>query len=74
MDFTYNDMDEIIEGIYLGDIESAQNIPKLKELGIKKVLSLYVPIEPLYKESDNFIHKECNVDDLSQQNIIPIFW
>ena len=73
MNFTYNDMDEIIEGIYLGDIESAQNIPKLKELGIKKVLSLYVPIEPLYKESDNFIHKECNVDDLSQQNIIQYF-
>ena len=32
-----------------------------------------MPIEPLYKESDNFIHKECNVDDLSQQNIIQYF-
>ena len=42
MNFTYNDMDEIIEGIYLGDIESAQNIPKLKELGIKKVLILFI--------------------------------
>ena len=32
-----------------------------------------MPIESLYKESDNFIHKERNVDDFPQQNIIQYF-
>ena len=68
-----NDMDEIIDGLYLGDIESAQNIQKLKELNIKKVLSLYMPPEPLYKESDGFNQKQCVVDDLCEQNIIQYF-
>ena len=36
----YNDLDEIIENIYLGNYEASENIQKLKELGIKKVLSL----------------------------------
>ena len=32
----YNDLDEIIENIYLGNYEASENIQKLKELGIKK--------------------------------------
>ena len=36
----YNDLDVIIENIYLGNYEASENIQKLKELEIKKVLSL----------------------------------
>ena len=31
-----NDMDEITENLYLGNLNGAKNIEKIKELGIKK--------------------------------------
>ena len=34
--FTFNDIDEIIENLYLGDLSGAENIDKIKKLGIKK--------------------------------------
>ena len=61
MNFELNhDMDEITDNLYLGSIEGAQNINKIKELGIKKVLSVLNGFWPEYKESDNIIHKKIN--------------
>ena len=68
-----NDMDEIIENLYLGNLSSSRDIPKLKELGIKKVLSILEGLWPEYKESDNISHKTINVMDYSDINIIKYF-
>ena len=35
-----NPFDEIIENLYLGDYDASLDIPKLKEKGIKKVLTI----------------------------------
>ena len=68
-----NDMDEIIENIYLGNIDSAENVEKLKELNIKKVLTLLEGFWPEYKESDNITHKIIKIVDYSSENIIKYF-
>ena len=69
----FNDMDEIIENLYLGDLFGARNIDKIKKLGIKKVLSLSDEYFPKYKESDNIAHKTLKVLDCDEQNIIKYF-
>ena len=66
-------MDEIIENLYLGDLESSEDVNKLKELGIKKVLSILDGFWPKYNESDNIIHKTLMVQDYEQENIIKYF-
>ena len=68
-----NEMDEITENLYLGGYIGAKNIEKLKNLGIKKVLSLLNEYFPQYKESDNIIHKTLNVNDFDEENIIKYF-
>ena len=65
-------MDEIIENLYLGDLESSEDVNKLKELGIKKVLSILDGFWPKYNESDNIIHKTLMVHDYEQENIITL--
>ena len=52
---SFNDMDEIIDNVYLGNLSAAENVTKLKELGIKKVLSILDGFLPKYNESDNII-------------------
>ena len=73
MDFVFHDIDEILENIYLGNLRAAENIDKLKELGIKKVLSLLDGFWPEYKESDNITQKKITIDDLEEENIIKFF-
>ena len=74
MTFLFHDMDEITEKLYLGNISGAENIDKIKKLGIKKVLSLIEELLwPVYKESDNIIHKKFTIYDFEQQNIIKYF-
>ena len=74
MTFLFHDMDEITEKLYLGNIRGAENIDKIKKLGIKKVLSLIEELLwPVYKESDNIIHKKFTIYDFEQQNIIKYF-
>ena len=74
MTFLFQDMDEITEKLYLGNISGAENIDKIKNLGIKKVLSLIEELLwPVYKESDNIIHKKFTIYDFEQQNIIKHF-
>ena len=74
MSIKLNDIDEIIPDLYLGNLTAANNITKLKELCISKVLSIIdEPRKPKYKESDNIIHKVILVNDLLSQNIIKYF-
>ena len=73
MKAVYNDMDEIIKDLYLGNLASAENVQKLKELGIKKVLTLLEGFFPEYKESDNIAHKIIEIYDYSDVNIIKYF-
>ena len=70
---SFNDMDEIIDNVYLGNLSAAENVTKLKELGIKKVLSILDGFFPKYNESDNIIQKKFIVPDYHQENIIKIF-
>ena len=69
----YNDLDEIIENIYLGNYEASENIQKLKELGIKKVLSLIRYYKGPNYEDEGIIHKWYDVYDFEDQNIIQYF-
>ena len=73
MYFTFNDIDEITENLYLGDLSGAENIEKLKLFDIKKVLSLLNGYFPQYNSSDNIIHKTLNVNDFDEENIIKHF-
>ena len=74
MNLLINDMDEIIENLYLGNLSGARNIENLKKLGIKKVLSLLEKyFWPVYDESDNIIHKTIIISDFYKENIIKYF-
>ena len=74
MNLLINDMDEIIENLYLGNLSGARNIEKLKKQGIKKVLSLLEKyFWPVYNKSDNIIHKPIIISDFYKENIIKYF-
>ena len=68
-----NDMDEILPNLYLGNIASAENKQKLKELNIKKVLSIMNFGSPTYTAEDNIIHKVISIGDIPTENIIKYF-
>ena len=73
MNFKLNDMDQITPDLYMGNSSSSTNVSKLKELGIKKVLSVMDCGSPKYNDKDNIIHKTVSVCDISSQNIIKYF-
>ena len=73
MSSPFNDMDEIIPNLYLGNIASSKNTAKLKELGIKKILSVIESNAPSYKKEDNFNHKVISVYDTVRENIVQYF-
>ena len=58
MSFNFNDMDQITPLIYLGNSSAASNISKLKELGIKKVLSVIDFGVPIYNEKMTLFIKQ----------------
>ena len=65
-------MSKITNNIYLGNIYDAQNIEKLLEMGIQKVLSLITETE-LLKYPPEIEHKLINIEDFPRQNIIQYF-
>ena len=68
-----HDIDEIIENLYLGNFSASENIQQLKDLGIKKVLSVIDFNDfPNYKD-EKIIHKSVEVSDFDYQNIIQYF-
>ena len=68
-----SEIDEIKDNLYLSGYIGAKNIEKLKNLGIKKVLSVMNNRFPEYKENDNIIHKALTVYDFEEENIIKYF-
>ena len=68
----YNDYDEIIPNLYLGNLLIANDIKLLKEKGFKKILTIMDNEGPKYEEKD-FIHKKINIEDYSGENIIQYF-
>ena len=72
--FQFHDMDEIIPNfLYLGNSASSRDIQKLKELGIKKVLTVMDFGAPSYTDKDNIIHKKISIADTYFENIIKYF-
>ena len=67
-----NDIDQITETIFLGNIDAAFNKKKLKQLGIKKVLTVMSAFGNHYSPHE-FIHKSIDVDDDFRTNIICHF-
>ena len=67
-----DDIDQITETIYLGNIDAAFNKKKLKQLGIKKVLTVMSAFGNHYSPHE-FIHKSIDVDDDFRTNIIQYF-
>ena len=67
-----DDIDQITETIYLGNIDAAFNKKKLKQLGIKKVLTVMSAFGNHYSPHE-FIHKSIDVDDDLRTNIICHF-
>ena len=65
-------MSKITNNIYLGNIYDAQNIEKLLQMGIQKVLSLITETE-LLKYPPEIEHKLINIEDFPRQNIIQYF-
>ena len=64
---------EINENLYLGDYGSSLNIDKLKEKGIKKVLTVMDFLDRPNYNSEEIIHKRFKITDYEQQNIIQYF-
>ncbi len=76
-------MDEIIDGLWLGDFSSAVKVKNLKSKGIKKILTVIIQMGicengdydpgPNYKSEDGFIHKNIELFDISSENAIKYF-
>ena len=67
---TFAHLNEIVDGIWLGDIYSAKDVQDLKSKGIKKILTVMNQVGPNYKDKDGFIHKKIEIKDDDDQNII----
>ena len=67
-----SDINQITDTLYLGNMESAFNIKKLKGLGIRKVLTVMSAFGNHYPEN-TFIHKKIEIDDDYESNIIQYF-
>ena len=67
-----NDIDQITDTIYLGNMLCAFNKKKLKEIGIKKVLTVMNDFGNHYNKNE-FIHKKIDVEDSFKTNIIQYF-
>ena len=66
-------MNEIVDGIWLGDLSAACNKEELKNKGIKKILSVLKQLGPNYKIEDGFIQKRIEINDFETENIIQYF-
>lgn len=67
-----SDINQITDTIYLGNIEGAFDIKKLKSLGIRKVLTVMSAFGNHYNNHE-FVHKSIEVDDAYDENIIKYF-
>ena len=68
-----NNMDEIIENLWLGNYLASIDIPKLKSKGIKKILTVMDHFEGPNYDIKDFKHKQIDIEDMNRQNIIQYF-
>ena len=59
--FIFNNIDEIVDNIWLGNNSGAEDIKDLKDKGIKKILTVMNQVGPNYLPEDGFIHKKYNM-------------
>ena len=62
---------KILDGLYLSDYVQANNYEKLKELGIKQILSIGCELTP--HETDDFNKLHISLDDHKNENISQYF-
>ena len=68
-----NDMDQITDSIWLGNLNSALNINKLKKEEIKKILTISDSPPKINDEKSFFIKKMVKISDFPNRNIIKYF-
>ena len=66
-----NDLDEVYDNIYVGNISTAYNKDKLKELNIKNVITAISGMTEIYP--DEFNYMLVDVLDIKQQDMTPMF-
>lgn len=66
-----NDLHEVYENIYVGNISTAYNKSKLKELGINNVITAISGMSEIYPEEFNYML--VDVLDIQQQDMRPMF-
>ena len=69
----WDTINEIKDGLWLGDNYAANNVKDLKKKGIKKILTVMNQTGPIYKSEDGFIHKKFELSDFESENIIKYF-
>ena len=67
--FTAN---EIIPGLYLGDIYDAHNLKGLQERNISKILTIAASIKPAYPEKFTYLNLEAR--DTLQEDVLPSYF
>ena len=65
------DLNEVYENIYVGNISTACNKEKLEELGIKNVITAVSGVPEIYPKDFNY--KLVDVLDITKENMIPVF-
>ena len=68
-----NNIDNIDDNLWLGNLSAAKDIKDLKEKGITKILTIMEKDFPEYKSEDGFVHKRIELIDYIDQNIIKFF-
>lgn len=66
-----NDLHEVYPNIYVGNISTAYNKDKLKDLGIYNVITAISGMNQIYPEEFNYML--VDVLDIKQQDLIPVF-
>ncbi len=60
-----NTIDHVEDNIYIGDYRGASDLEKLKELNIKKIVSIGLPRERIfYKRFENIEYLDLNINKL----------
>lgn len=62
---------EIIDGLYLGSINSVYNKEKLQQLKIRNIISVLAGFEPTYPDDFNYL--VINALDSTSTNLIQVF-
>jgi protein-tyrosine phosphatase len=60
-------MNKIIDGVYLGNLQAAQNLPALKSSCITHILQVANGIQPMFPKQ--FTYKVIDVPDLHHANL-----